>query len=271
MDLEDSGDETYTSQESYTGASNHIPTANLKIKSPNLTIGPTITDQLPTKYIGSSTATEQSNITVLKPHEYSSPEFLPYMYDFCKSSDNPDNCFAFLMNPYFQSIESLVMQLKIHNLMTSGKDLFNHLQSGLSLEISTVRTFCAKVLPDKDQFPINSGLGNGVEVLVDLETFNSGDLERTGDGLDILVTDATEYSLASLLGFSVGPGSAVEIVARPLLYTITQEALDNFDYVDRKCIEIDTDPGLDALYGVNGNYSLGNCLISATITEIQKM
>ena len=192
------------------------------------------------------------------------------MHNSCKSSDNPEFCLAFLINPFFQNLESFVMQLKIHNLTLSGKDLFNNLQSGLSLEVSTATTFCAKILPDEAQFPINSGLGNGVEILVDLETFNNGDLDRIGDGLDILVTDVADYSLASLRGFSVGPGSAVEIVARPQLYTITQAALDNFDYIDRKCIDIDTDPGLDALNGVKGNYSLGNCLVSATITEIQR-
>ena len=161
------------------------------------------------------------------------------------------------------------MQLKIHNLTLSGKELFNTLQSGLSLEVSTATTFCAKVLPDEAQFPINSVLRNGVEILVDLETFNNGHLDRIGDGLDILVTDNADYSLASLRGFSVGPGSAVEIVAHPLVYTTTQAALDNFDYIDRKCIDINTDPGLESLHGVKGNYSLGNCLVSATLTEIQ--
>ena len=193
------------------------------------------------------------------------------MYKACNNNnDNPELCLANLLNPYWQSIESLVMQLKVHDLTISGKDLFNTLQSGLSQEISTGNTVCAKVIPDEFTFPINSGLGNGVEILVDLETFNSGDLDRIGDGLDILVADKADYSLASLRGFSVGPGSAVEIVARPLLYTITQAALDNFDYVDRKCIDINTDPGLDTLNGVTGNYSLGNCLVSATFTEIQK-
>ena len=192
------------------------------------------------------------------------------MYTACKNYDPYDWCLAFLTNPSWQSIESLVMQLKIHNFTISGKDLFNTLQSGLSQEISTGTTYCAKVIPDEVKFPINSGLGNGVEILVDLETFNSGDLDLIGDGLDILIADKADYSLASLRGFSVGPGSAVEIVARPLLYTITQAALDNFDYVDRKCIDINTDPGLDTLNGVQGNYSLGNCLVSATLTEIRK-
>ena len=46
-------------------------------------------------------------------------------------------------------------------------------------------------------------------------------LNRIGDGLDILVTGAADYSPASLHGFSVGPGSDVEIVGCPLLYIIT--------------------------------------------------
>ena len=232
-------------------------------------------DPLTTEPIGTSTTsiqsvTQQTNTVSLEPEAYSSPDYLPYQQDFCKSFDNPDICLALFKNLWFQNIESLIMQLRVHNITISGNDLFNTLKSGVSLEVSTGKSYCAKILPDETQFPINSGLGNGVEILVDLETFNNGDLDRIEDGLDILIADKADYSLASLRGFSVGPGSAVEIVARPLLYTITQAALDNFDYVDRKCIDINTDPGLDSLNGVTGNYSLGNCLVSATITEIQK-
>ena len=34
-----------------------------------------------------------------------------------------------------------------------------------------------QVLPDPSSFPIKSGVGNGVEILVDLETFDNADLE----------------------------------------------------------------------------------------------
>ena len=171
-----------------------------------------------------------------------------------------------------QNFESFVMQLKIQNKTFVGSSLFNSSKPGLSVEVSSATSKCVKVLPDPEDFPIHSGKGNGVQVLVDLETFDNGNLDLMGDGLNILVTDAHDYSLTELHGFSVGPGSAVDIIIRPLLYTTTQSALDNFNYVQRKCVDEDRDLGPDkGLKGVPGNYSLSNCLVSATLTEISKM
>ena len=113
-------------------------------------------------------------------------------------------------------------------------------------------------------------MSNGVEVVVDLETFDNGDLEITGDGADILVTNPGEYSLAQLKGFSVSPGTAVEVHIRPEIYGITDAALA-FDYLDRKCVDTFVDQRTDLLNGTHGiiNYSLSNCLVSAALLEIQ--
>ena len=109
---------------------------------------------------------------------------------------------------------------------------------------------------------------NGIETIIDLETFDNGDMAMTGDGANIQVTEPHDYPLARLKGFSVGPGSAVEVHIRPALFSITQNALDDFDYLERKCVEPSIDKGLEDLDGMIGNYSLSNCLVSAALTEM---
>ena len=140
----------------------------------------------------------------------------------------------------------------------------------LGVEISSGTFFCININIANESYPSQSGVGNGIEVVIDLETFDNGDLEVTGDGADILVTNPGDYSLAQLKGFSVSPGSAMEVHIRPARFSITQSALA-FDYLDRKCVEPSVDKRenlLNGTYGV-GNYSLSNCLVSAALTEIQ--
>ena len=110
---------------------------------------------------------------------------------------------------------------------------------------------------------------NGVETIIDLETFDNGDLAITGDGAYIQVTEPKDYPLAQLRGFSVGPGSAVDVHIRPALFRITNSALDRFGYLERKCANPSLDKGLEDLDGMVGDYySLSNCLVSAAVTEM---
>ena len=86
----------------------------------------------------------------------------------------------------------------------------------------------------------------------------------------IQVTDPGDYSLAQLKGFSVSPGFAVQVQIRPNLFGITEQALQKFDYLERNCVEPSVDKELNHLYGTFGNYTLSNCLVSATWTNIKK-
>ena len=211
--------------------------------------------------------TEEVNNTELvqQTANFTQEQFSEYMIVFCESYANISTCLDSLMQG--QNLESFMVQLKVHNMTFSGSGLFDDENSGLSMEISTATSYCAKISPDPAQYPIRSGVSNGVEILVDLETFDNGNLDLLGDGLEVLVTGRLDYSLDQLLGFSVGPGTAVKIVVKPELFSSSQEALENFDYVERKCVDIGTD--LDSFDGVQGNYSLSNCLVSATVTEIR--
>ena len=116
-----------------------------------------------------------------------------------------------------------------------------------------------------------SGVGNGMETIIDLETYDNGDLEMTGDGADIQVLGPEDYALARLKGFSVSPGSAVEVHIRPALFSISQKALHDFDYQKRKRVEPSVDKGSNNLVeGLTGSSTLSNCLVSATRAEIKE-
>ena len=66
--------------------------------------------------------------------------------------------------------------------------------------------------------------------------------------------------LAQLKGFSVAPGSAVDVHIRPALFRITESALHRFDYLQRRCADTSVDKGVEDLDGMDGDnsYSLSN-------------
>ena len=103
-----------------------------------------------------------------------------------------------------------------------------------------------------------------------METFDNGDRAITGDGADIQVLGPDEYALAQLRGFSVSPGSAVELHIRPSLFDISEKALRDFDYLKRKCVEPSVDEwSTNLASGPTKSYTLSNCLVSATLAAIK--
>ena len=86
-----------------------------------------------------------------------------------------------------------------------------------------------RILPDKQKFPIGSGIENGIELLLDLEAFDNGEFGVNEDALKIMVADEHDYPLLDLNGFTVKPGVATNIKIRPVLFDATTQALDNFD------------------------------------------
>ena len=106
---------------------------------------------------------------------------------------------------------------------------------------------CVTIKVAYDGYESQSGVMNGVETIIDLETYDNGDLGMTGDGAYVQVTEPEDYPLAKLKGFSVGPGQAVEVHIKPSLFGITKSALDRFDYLERKCVEPSVDKELEDL------------------------
>ena len=138
----------------------------------------------------------------------------------------------------------------------------------VSVEKSAGTTFCIGVNISNEGFSSRSGAGNGIEMILDLETFDNGDMSVLGDGADIQVTDPSDNSLVQLRGVSVSPGTSVNVKIRPNLFSITEGAL-GFKYIDRKCIEPSVDKDLNYVDRQTGmKYSLSNCLFAATLDEI---
>ena len=167
-----------------------------------------------------------------------------------------------------QNLFSMFTKLRIQNESVKGNIFKN--SNSTYLESSSGTYLCACIDIANEGYPSQSGVGNGIETIVDLETYDNGDTLTTGDGADIQVTDPGEYSLVQLKGFSVSPGFAVQVHIRPSLFSITEQALNKFDYLERDCVEPSVDKELNNLYGMMGNYTLSNCLVSATLTNIYK-
>ena len=188
-----------------------------------------------------------------------------YAKDFCPDLED-DVCWTHLMMG--PNLENMLMRLTIQY----KNPIFDMSESGsVGMEISSGTFYCININIANENAPSQSGSGNGIEAVIDLETFDNGDIGVTGDGADILVTNPGEYSLAQLKGFSASPGSAVEIRIRPEIFTITDSGLA-FDYLDRKCVDTSVDKRDNLLEGSPGeeiSYSLSNCLVSAAMTEIQ--
>ena len=182
-----------------------------------------------------------------------------YALSICSNNSYP--CWSKLTQG--QNFYSMITNLKIQG---ADVDPFQE-GSPVSVELTSGSNYCPSITPDSLRFPIRSGVGNGVEILLDLETFDNGDMMVLGNGVDILLTEPSDYALPELHGFSAGPGSAVDIQIKPELFTTTTAAL-KFDYLERKCVDVDVDKALKQMEGMRGNYSLSNCLVSATLTQI---
>ena len=187
---------------------------------------------------------------------------LAYAYYICP--DLKDGCLVRLAMG--QNLIEMLLTLKVQGKHVEG-NVFE--ADALYPEESGTSSICVKISLADVGIRSKSGVGNGIETIIDLETFDNGDLAMTGDGAYIQVTEPHDYPLARLKGFSVGPGSAVEVHIRPSLFSITQRALDRFDYLERKCVDTSIDKGLEDLDGMKGNYSLSNCLVSAALTQIE--
>ena len=164
-----------------------------------------------------------------------------YVYGLC--SNDSYRCWSTLTQG--QNYYTMITNLKIQGKPLKNVDLFQE-GSPVSVELSSGSNYCPSIIPDSGQFPIRSGVGNGVEILLDLETFDNGDMMVHGDGVDILLTDKSDYALTDLLGFSAGPGSAVDIQIKPELYATTTAAL-KFNYLERKCVDVERDKALQQM------------------------
>ena len=170
-----------------------------------------------------------------------------------------------------QNFESLVLGMKVQNRSihnpASVMGKFNDKRSVISLEYEGASTTCLRILPDQSELPVLSGIDGGVEILLDLETFDNAHLGITEDALKIMVTDQNDYPLLDQNGFTIKPGVSANIKIRPVLFDTTEEALAMFSDVDRRCVDSNGTNVQKELQGMELPYSLSNCLMMATLEE----
>ena len=181
----------------------------------------------------------------------------------------PENSYDCLLSVAMgQNLFSTFTKLRIQNESVNG-DIFKNSNSTYP-EFSSGTFLCVSIDVANEGYPSQSGVGNGIETIIDLETYDNGDMATTGDGADIQVTDNREYPLAQLKGFSVSPGFAVQVHIKPALFEITEQAVDKFDYLERNCVEPSVDKELNNIDGMVGDYTLSNCLVSVTMSNVYK-
>ena len=187
-----------------------------------------------------------------------------YAGNFCV--DHNCESFSFLLALAMgQNLLDMFLRLKVSDNMIYRDTFWS---SGATYPELSGTSLCATISPFEGGYPIDTGVLNGIEAILDLETFDNGDLTNVGDGAYVQVLDPSDYALPHLKGFSIGPGSSVDVHIRPALYGITQTALKRFDYLQRGCAERFFDNWTDDLNGMIGEYSLSNCLLSATWIQI---
>ena len=163
----------------------------------------------------------------------------------------------------FQSYENLLVSIKVqgerfpHPLLAFGYHWNVLVDQNQNLESSL------QIFANSSGFKLLSGVANGVEIIVDLEIFDSADIEAMGDGLGLVVENQEDFPLIDLNGFTIEPGKAANIKIEPKLFTISQAALDTFNYKDRKCVGKD-----ELVVEYFESYGLSNCLVSAALTEL---
>ena len=171
---------------------------------------------------------------------------------------NPNDSFS----SFFQTYESLIVSIKVqgdkfdHPLLA-----FDH-HWNVSLD---VMYYMLAISSTSSDFKVLSGVANGIEITVDLETYDSADTEAVGDGLTFVLENKCHFPLLDVNGLDIEPGKGANIKVHPNIYTISEEALDKFNYIARKCV------GKGELHlKYVETYGLSNCLVSAAFAEVLK-
>ena len=121
------------------------------------------------------------------------------------------------------------------------------------------------IVANSSEYKLLSGVANGAQITVDLELYDNADSGAVGDGLKLVIENQDDFPLIDLNGFNIEPGKAANIQVQPKLHTISEAALDKFNYIDRKCV------GKEELkIRYFERYGLANCLVSAAITELNE-
>ena len=103
----------------------------------------------------------------------------------CPNNDD-QHCLLSIMK--VQNFLSMVLKLKIQEKLVEGNVFYG--SSSVTVEQSSGTSLCISIDPSKEGYKSQSGIGNGIEAIIDLETFDNGDTQIVGDGADVLMTQS---------------------------------------------------------------------------------
>ena len=113
-----------------------------------------------------------------------------YAKSFCP--DHECNSFSFLLALAIgQNLLDMFLKVKVSNNTINRDTLFN---SGATYPELSGTSLCATISPFEGYFPIQTGVLNGIEAILDLETFDNGDLTNVEDGAFVQVLDPGDYA-----------------------------------------------------------------------------
>jgi len=115
---------------------------------------------------------------------------------------------------------------------------------------------------------ILSGAPFGVDILLDAETFDNGDIEEPFNGFTVAVSDREDLSLIGLDGFTVGTGSMARVSTQISIHKTSDVVLERFDSEERKCIDDSDNYNINITMDYDGKYTLSKCLLDASVVKI---
>ena len=148
-------------------------------------------------------------------------------------------------------------QAKVDPIMATSQGICSWLAPLSSVDDQDLWTWPKGVVP---------GENNGLQLLIDTETYDYVREENGGLGVKIAVTHPLDFPIIEQVGVSVAPGTASQLGVSVSISDIAPSALRRYtEPAQRKCY-LDTDIELSYLpYEDEFHYSMSNCLFEAVM------
>ena len=112
------------------------------------------------------------------------------------------------------------------------------------------------------------GEKNGLWILFDIEHFNYGFSHGNGHGLRISLADHRDKPMMQFSSHLLEGGTKTQMIIKPTITNTTQDGIDKFDPVDRKCYIEGEHKMPNLLYEYGYRYEISNCLFDKGLRKI---
>ena len=109
------------------------------------------------------------------------------------------------------SLETLIVSVKIGEELLKHEDAIKMYNILWTQEDNGITPITAMVLTANSARPTSNGRSNGLEMTLDLETFNNADFMQPGDGLRVVLENNDNLPNFDINGFFVQPGQLATI------------------------------------------------------------